>query len=230
MVRKGGDSRSAMFTRCRWSNLVLSSRRDLMYKMAVLPEWHSLYPNIRKLPCSRPQSSPCRGQRSGLQDLCRPSSSSEYSAASTHTTYCLERARAESRYPPDILCGECRQGPQATFLKVVCTFQVDGQDSNLGTWILSVQWVYYSVNDSCTNLSRPVHQYLRFAEELSRMYQMFPGNLCLSHLDLPLRNLLISWFRDLCLAVFVFLWRVEGLHLDFSSHPLPPAPFLRTLG
>ncbi|XP_052017325.1 EF-hand calcium-binding domain-containing protein 6 isoform X2 [Apodemus sylvaticus] len=46
-----------------------------MYRMAVLPEWHSLYPNTRKMPCSRPQSSPCKGQRTGFQDLCRPSSS-----------------------------------------------------------------------------------------------------------------------------------------------------------
>nr|XP_034372681.1 EF-hand calcium-binding domain-containing protein 6 isoform X1 [Arvicanthis niloticus] len=46
-----------------------------MYRMAVLPDWHSLYPNTRKLPCSRPHSSPCRSQRTGFQDLCRPSSS-----------------------------------------------------------------------------------------------------------------------------------------------------------
>uniref|UniRef100_F1LZH7 EF-hand calcium binding domain 6 n=1 Tax=Rattus norvegicus TaxID=10116 RepID=F1LZH7_RAT len=49
--------------------------RDLMYKMSVLPEWHSLYLNTRKLPCARPHSSPCRTQRPIVHDLCRPFSS-----------------------------------------------------------------------------------------------------------------------------------------------------------
>ncbi|KAL6047823.1 hypothetical protein STEG23_034645, partial [Scotinomys teguina] len=50
--------------------------RDLMHKMSVLPDWHSLYPSIRKLTCSRPHSSPCRVySKTGFQDLNRPSSS-----------------------------------------------------------------------------------------------------------------------------------------------------------
>ncbi|KAL1767335.1 EF-hand calcium-binding domain-containing protein 6 isoform X1 [Sigmodon hispidus] len=50
--------------------------RDLMRKMAILPDWHSLYPSTRKLTCSRPHSSPCRVySKTGFQELCRPSSS-----------------------------------------------------------------------------------------------------------------------------------------------------------
>ncbi|XP_057648063.1 EF-hand calcium-binding domain-containing protein 6 isoform X1 [Chionomys nivalis] len=46
-----------------------------MRKMAVLPDWHSLYPTTRKM-YSRPHSSPVRvHSRTGCQDLGRPSSS-----------------------------------------------------------------------------------------------------------------------------------------------------------
>ncbi|XP_051045475.1 EF-hand calcium-binding domain-containing protein 6 [Phodopus roborovskii] len=47
-----------------------------MLKMAILPDWHSLYPRTRKPTYSRPHSSPCRVySKTGFQDLCRPSSS-----------------------------------------------------------------------------------------------------------------------------------------------------------
>ncbi|XP_049986517.1 EF-hand calcium-binding domain-containing protein 6 isoform X1 [Alexandromys fortis] len=49
--------------------------RDLMRKMAILPDWHSLYPTTLKM-YSRPHSSPVRvHSRTGCQDLGRPSSS-----------------------------------------------------------------------------------------------------------------------------------------------------------
>ncbi|MEJ1271423.1 EF-hand calcium binding domain 6 [Cricetulus griseus] len=55
---------------------VHDSVRDLMHKMSILPDWHSLYPKTQKLKGSRPHSSPCRGRsKTGSQDLCRPSSS-----------------------------------------------------------------------------------------------------------------------------------------------------------
>ncbi|XP_051015371.1 EF-hand calcium-binding domain-containing protein 6 [Acomys russatus] len=48
----------------------------LMRKMAILPDWHSLYPTTRNLMYSRPHSSPCRMYpKTSCQDLGRPSSS-----------------------------------------------------------------------------------------------------------------------------------------------------------
>ncbi|XP_038199262.1 EF-hand calcium-binding domain-containing protein 6 isoform X2 [Arvicola amphibius] len=47
-----------------------------MRKMAILPDWHSLYPTTQKLMHSRPHSSPSRvHSRTGCQDLGRSSSS-----------------------------------------------------------------------------------------------------------------------------------------------------------
>ncbi|XP_040609995.1 EF-hand calcium-binding domain-containing protein 6 isoform X2 [Mesocricetus auratus] len=50
--------------------------RDLMHRMSILPDWHSLYSRTQKLTCSRPHSSPCKEHlKTSCQDLCRPSSS-----------------------------------------------------------------------------------------------------------------------------------------------------------
>ncbi|XP_059103989.1 EF-hand calcium-binding domain-containing protein 6 isoform X1 [Peromyscus eremicus] len=50
--------------------------RDLLRKMAILPDWHTLYPSTQKMTYSRPHSSPCRTHsRTAFQDVCRPSSS-----------------------------------------------------------------------------------------------------------------------------------------------------------
>ncbi|CAH6791283.1 Efcab6 [Phodopus roborovskii] len=58
-----------------------------MLKMAILPDWHSLYPRTRKPTYSRPHSSPCRVySKTGFQDLCRPSSSMT-TTLSTDTIY-----------------------------------------------------------------------------------------------------------------------------------------------
>lgn len=111
----------------------VSSCRDLMRKMAILPDWHSLYPTTQKLVCSRPHSSPCRvHSRTGCQDLGRPSSSSEYSQVSTDTTYCLTWARLKACYESCsetfliFRMGKCRPGP----LKVIHSFKGNGQDLN----------------------------------------------------------------------------------------------------
>ncbi|XP_073940746.1 EF-hand calcium-binding domain-containing protein 6 isoform X5 [Castor canadensis] len=51
--------------------------RELMRKMAIIPDWHTLYPHIRKFTHSRPYSSPCRvDSRNGSQSTFRSSSSS----------------------------------------------------------------------------------------------------------------------------------------------------------
>lgn len=117
----------------------VSSCRDLMRKMAILPDWHSLYPTTRNLVYSRPHSSPCRvHSRTGCQDLGRPSSSGEYSQVtttlSTDTTYCLTWARLKaccescSATFPISSMGKCRPGP----LKVIHSFKGNGQDLNPG--------------------------------------------------------------------------------------------------
>ncbi|XP_057599313.1 EF-hand calcium-binding domain-containing protein 6 [Hippopotamus amphibius kiboko] len=48
----------------------------LTCKMAVVPDWHTLYPHTRKFARLRPHSSPCRVySRNGFQNMFRPSSS-----------------------------------------------------------------------------------------------------------------------------------------------------------
>ncbi|XP_073738765.1 EF-hand calcium-binding domain-containing protein 6 isoform X3 [Callorhinus ursinus] len=50
--------------------------RDLMYKMANIPDWHTSYPHTRKFMNLRPHSSPCRVySRTSFQNMFRPSSS-----------------------------------------------------------------------------------------------------------------------------------------------------------
>ncbi|XP_027447512.2 EF-hand calcium-binding domain-containing protein 6 isoform X7 [Zalophus californianus] len=50
--------------------------RDLMYKMASIPDWHTSYPHTRKFMNLRPHSSPCRVySRTSFQNMFRPSSS-----------------------------------------------------------------------------------------------------------------------------------------------------------
>ncbi|XP_017172281.1 EF-hand calcium-binding domain-containing protein 6 isoform X4 [Mus musculus] len=66
-----------------------------MNKMSIIPEWHSLYSNTRKLPCSRPHSSPCKMQRTIFQDLCRPSSSTTAIANPVLSYLDIERILAQ---------------------------------------------------------------------------------------------------------------------------------------
>ncbi|XP_066214714.1 EF-hand calcium-binding domain-containing protein 6 isoform X1 [Saccopteryx leptura] len=48
--------------------------RDLMCKMAIIPDWHTSYPLTQKSTNLRPHSSPCRVySRSGFQNMFRPS-------------------------------------------------------------------------------------------------------------------------------------------------------------
>lgn len=142
----------------------VSSRRDLMRKMAILPDWHSLYPTTRKM-YSRPHSSPVRvHSRTGCQDLGRPSSSSEYSQVittlSTDTTYCLTWAQLKaccescSDTFPISSMGKCRHGP----LKVIHSFKVNGQDLNPGCVfldsvslmvVLFSKWHLYKFEQAC---------------------------------------------------------------------------------
>ncbi|XP_077932842.1 EF-hand calcium-binding domain-containing protein 6 [Halichoerus grypus] len=50
--------------------------RDLMYKMANIPDWHTSYPHTQKFMNLRPHSSPCRVySRNSFQNMFRPSSS-----------------------------------------------------------------------------------------------------------------------------------------------------------
>ncbi|XP_077025226.1 EF-hand calcium-binding domain-containing protein 6 isoform X3 [Tamandua tetradactyla] len=49
--------------------------RELMCKMAIIPDWHTLHPHARKFTYLRPHSSPCRVySRNGFQNMFRPSS------------------------------------------------------------------------------------------------------------------------------------------------------------
>ncbi|XP_037701873.1 EF-hand calcium-binding domain-containing protein 6 isoform X2 [Choloepus didactylus] len=50
--------------------------RDLMCKMAIIPDWHTWHPRARKFTYLRPHSSPCRVYSwNGFQNMFRPSSS-----------------------------------------------------------------------------------------------------------------------------------------------------------
>nr|XP_012613166.1 EF-hand calcium-binding domain-containing protein 6 isoform X2 [Microcebus murinus] len=56
--------------------------RDLKYKMAIIPDWLTSYPQTRKFTYSRPHSSPCRlHSKNGFQNIFRPSSSSTTAVA-----------------------------------------------------------------------------------------------------------------------------------------------------
>lgn len=84
-ARRERERRLAAVYRVREGNVIcfLLYRRDLMSKMATMPDWHCSCPHTQKPTELRPHSSPCRlCSRNGFPNMLRPSSS-EYPRASS---------------------------------------------------------------------------------------------------------------------------------------------------
>lgn len=97
--RKGVDGRLASLGDVVEGHVTCfcSFHRDLMCKMAVVPDWHIICPYTRKFTHSRPHSSPCRVySRSVFQNMFRPSSC-EYSWANGTDSACWTLHRGLTR-------------------------------------------------------------------------------------------------------------------------------------
>ncbi|XP_047405214.1 EF-hand calcium-binding domain-containing protein 6 isoform X2 [Sciurus carolinensis] len=73
-MKRNGDHTNAI--KANSTKSCSTKARDLMNKMAVIPNWQTLYPHPRKCTYSRPHSSPGRVySKNGFQNMFRPSSS-----------------------------------------------------------------------------------------------------------------------------------------------------------